>query len=24
VTFPEFAPVVKPRVAFARQGEAEW
>jgi hypothetical protein len=24
VIFPEFAPVVKPRVAFARQGEAEW
>ena len=24
VTFAEFAPVVKPRVAFARHGEAEW
>jgi hypothetical protein len=24
VIFPEFAPVVKPRFAFARQGEAEW
>lgn len=24
VEFPEFAPVVKPRVAFARHGEAEW
>jgi hypothetical protein len=22
--FAEFAPVVKPRVAFARHGEAEW
>lgn len=24
VEFPVLAPVVKPRVAFARHGEAEW